>query len=153
MLTDVATHRPILVENRGRLGAELGDERLAVPVGVLGASEHPRERPRQVHRRGTRGAYRRRGGSSANEDQCTRILRVRRKDRDEPHRSRDADRRRTSHSEGSNGIQDVIEGAQLALDETTGKLPLIDDTHAETVVGPPDRLNDVHAEKLVNRLA
>ena len=149
MLADATAHPAILIENSGRFAVHCRDGGCAVAVGLTRARKHSLECPRQVHRRWSCRADDIRSVPRIGKQRVASLLRVRREDRHESHCSGDADRRRTAHGERADRVRHVVERTQLTLDESRWKQALIDDAHAEAVVSPAHRLNDLHTRKLV----
>jgi len=73
------------------------------------------------------------------------FVRVRQQRRHEAERRRDADGRRAPHRQRRDGIDDLVERTQVALDVFRRQPPLVDDAHRAAVVRPAHRSNGLHA--------
>ena len=67
---------------------------------------------------------------------------------DEAHRPGNSNCRRAAYGERSDGLTDVVQRAQLALDTPFGQLSLIDDDDGLAIITPSDASYDWHALKL-----
>ena len=56
--------------------------------------------------------------------------------------------RRAANGERANGIADLVEGAEVALNERPRQTPLVDNAHRQAVRAPVDSPNRLHAIKL-----
>ncbi len=140
MLTDPAAHVPVLVPNRLRLRLQSLDERVLREAG-LGHTSHAFQGPGQVHGRGPRP----REPIAPRSHRSTQSRRVgllvrgpgQRRDAES---GGDSDQRGSTDAKGLDGLEDVLQAAQLEFHRLAGQARLIEDDEAGPIVGPANGL-------------
>ena len=141
---DAPAHRPIFLEDSRGFVAEFASQ--SVRVASVGESDlhHPIERASQVHRRRARAAQ----PPVSEAERGDRILsRPRLYEQGQPHRRRDADRRRAAHRERLDRLTDLVHRAQVQIRLALRKQTLVEDAHAVAILGPRHGLDRLHGPK------
>jgi hypothetical protein len=149
MFADAMTHLAVFDENARGFVDQRGVQRRRIAAMLDDRATHAAERPGEIHRRRPRAADARGGIAHFPADFEPVGLGAVQRER-HAHRGGNADRRRAAHGEGEDGIVNVVDGAQIAIDLALRQLALIEDAHAVAVGRPGDRLYNVHPENLLS---